>query len=101
MLSERTKLQWGTYVAARQARITPFGDRDELQRFLVGLHLRGEELTLPELHALLDQVGLDSAERESLIELVEAGLELLEAYDEIVAAEDAAYDDPEQGGFRI
>lgn len=101
MLSERTRLQWDTYVAARRAQATPFGDRDELHRFLVGVHLRGELLTAPELRDLLDKVTADAAERDALGTFVENGLALLVSYEGLLAAEDEAYNEGAQGGFQV
>lgn len=90
MLSERSRRQWAAYLAAREAQATPFGDRDELHRFLVGVHRRGEELTAPELRDLLEQSGADPAERDTLAAVVEDGLSLLASYERLVAAEGPA-----------
>lgn len=93
MLSERSRLQWETYLAARRSQATPFGDRDELPRFLVGVHVRGEQLTVPELGELLDKAGSVVAERDAIPSFVEDGLALLGSYARIVAYEDGAYAD--------
>lgn len=98
MLSERSKLQWDTYPAAHRALATPFGDRDELHPFIIGAHLRGEQLTAPELGELLDKGGADAAERDAVASLVENGLALLASYERIVAFEDGAHGDGD-GGF--
>lgn len=102
LLSERTRLQWNTYLAAKKAQATPFGDRDELHRFVIGVHLRGELLTAAALRDLLDQATGDGAERDALASFVEDGLALLASYERLVAAE--AGDDDEggvHGGFMI
>ncbi|MGH9282703.1 MAG: hypothetical protein ACRD0S_07170 [Acidimicrobiales bacterium] len=101
MLSERARHQWSAYVSARTADLSPFGNRDELHRFLAGIHLRGEVLAAAELKTLLDEAGVEGQEREDLVGLVEAGLALLQAYDRIVDAEDQAYEDVDEAGFRI
>lgn len=101
LLSERARLQWDAYVAAKQAQTTPFGDRDELHRFLIGIHLRGEQLTTGELGELLDQATGEATERVALETLVDDGLALLTSYERIMAAEDAAYDDAAQGGSQV
>ena len=101
MLSERARLQWDTYVAAKQAQATPFGHRDELHRFLIGIHLRGELLTAPELRELLDSATADATERDALADFIEAGLALLASYERIMAAEDEAYADGAEGGFQV
>lgn len=101
MLSERARLQWDTYVAARKSHATPFGDRDELHRFLIGVHLRGEQLTARELRDLLDIATDEAAERDALLTFVEDGLALLVSYERLTAAEDEAYVDGVQGGFQV
>ena len=101
MLSERSKVQWDAYVAARSAQTTPFGHRDELHRFLVGVHLRGEPLTAQELRALLDRVTGDDAERDALAAFVEQSLALLRFYDQLVEGEDDNYSDRAEGGFEL
>lgn len=101
MLSERARLQWDTYVAAKQAQTTPFGDRDELHRFLIGVYLRGEQFTAPEMKDLLDKATADVAERDALGTFVEDGLALLASYERLTAAEDEAYFDGAQGGFQV
>lgn len=101
MLSQRARLQWDTYVAARQAQATPFGHRDELHRFLIGIHLRGEQVTAAELGELLDGATADAAERDALGALVDNGLALLVSYERQVAAEDASYVEDVHGGFQV
>lgn len=101
MLSERARLQWDTYVAAKKAQATPFGDRDELHRFLIGVHLRGEQFTAPELGELLGKVTADVAERDALATFVEDGLALLASFERLTSAEDEAYVDGAQDGFQV
>ncbi len=101
MLSERARHQWTAYAEARAAAAAPFGDRDELHRFLVGIHLRGELLPAPELRALLDEAGLEGSERDEAVTLIDFGLALLAFYDRLVENEDGAYVDAEDHGFRI
>ena len=102
MLSERARHQWTAFATARQAHTTPFGERDELHRFLVGIHLRGEVLAAAELGALLDEAGVEGREREDLATVVEAGLALLSAYDRQVEYEEQTYEEAQDhGGFRI
>ena len=93
MLSERSRLQWDTYLAARRAQTTPFGDRDELHRFVIGVHLRGEQMTAPEPGELLDEGGAGAAERDSMGSVVEIGLALPSSYARIVAFADGAHAD--------
>lgn len=90
MLSERSRLQWDTYVAARKAQAAPCGDRDELHRFMIGVHLRGEQLTAPELGDLLDAAGADAAERDAVSTFVENGMALLQSYDRLVDADEGS-----------
>lgn len=101
LLSERARLQWDTYVAARKAHATPFGDRDELHRFLIGIHLRREQLTAPELRDLLAGATDEAAERDALGTFVEDGLALLASYERLTAADEEAYVDGAQGGFQV
>lgn len=101
MLSERARHQWTAYVRARSAEVAPFGDRDELHRFLIGIHLRGEDVAAPELRPLLDEAGLAGEERQDVMTLIESGLALLAAYDRLVEGEDGAYEDSDDHGFRI
>lgn len=101
MLSDRSRLQWDTYLAARQAQATPFGHRDELHRFLIGVHLRGEQLAVAELRELLAKAGTDGPERDALHAFVEDGLALLASYERIVAVEDEADVDGVEGGFQV
>lgn len=101
MLSERARLQWDTYVAARKAHATPFGDRDELHRFVIGITLRGELLTTSELGDLLDKATTDPAERDALAAFIEDGLALLASYERLVEAEEAAYSDGVHGGYQV
>lgn len=100
MLSERSRQQWTTYAQARAAEGSPFGDRDELHRFLIGVHLRGEALAAGELKGLLDEAGAEGQDREDLVALVESGLALLEFYERLVEAEDANYEDADEAGWR-
>lgn len=93
MLSERSKLQWDTYLAARRAQATPFGDRDELHRFVIGVHLRGEQATVAEMGELIDKASPDTTERDAIGSFVEDGLALLASYERIVSFEDGAYVD--------
>lgn len=101
MLSDRARHQWRAYTEARAAAAAPFGDRDELHRFLVGMHLRGELLPAAELRGLLDEAGIDGRERDEIVTLIESGLALLDLYDRLVENEDGAYQDAEDHGFRI
>lgn len=101
MLSERSRVQWDAYAAARTAQATPFGHRDELHRFLVGVHLRGETPTAQELRELLGKVTADDAERDGLTDFVEQSLALLQFYDRLVDGEDEHYTDRVEGGFEL
>jgi hypothetical protein len=68
----------------------------------VGVHRRGEVLSPAELSALLDEAGVDGAERDELVERVEWGLALLDVYARQVDAEDTAHDEvTEHGGIGI
>ncbi|MGI8685059.1 MAG: hypothetical protein ACR2MO_08245 [Acidimicrobiales bacterium] len=100
MLSDRSRLQWDTFLAARRAHATPFGDRDELHRFIIGVHLRGEQVTAPDMGELLDKAGAGVSERETVGSFVENGLALLASYERIVAFEDGAYADSD-GVFEV
>ena len=103
MLSERARHQWTAFAMARLAATAAFGDRDELHRFLVGLHLRGELLSAAELAGLLDEAGLTGADRDDLVTLIESGLALLTSYDRMRGAEERAYaeEEEEHGGFLL
>ncbi len=61
MLSECSKLQWDTDLAARRAHATPFGDRDDLRRFVTRVHLRGGQATVAETVDLLYKASPDTA----------------------------------------
>ncbi|HVM01651.1 MAG TPA: hypothetical protein VM263_03195 [Acidimicrobiales bacterium] len=102
MVSDRGRLQWGAYVQARARDngVLPAGD--ELNRFLVGLHMRGEVLAAAELASLLDEAGLEGAERDGLVERIQWGLSLLDAYAHQLDLEESAYEEVhEHGGFEI
>lgn len=101
MLSDRARHQWAAYATARKAATAPFGHRDELNRFLVGLHLRGEQLTAAELSDLIDAAGVHGQDREELVSAVETGLELLAFHQRQLEVEERGYDDPEGAGLRI
>jgi hypothetical protein len=101
MLSDRARHQWTAFATARKADTAPFGRRDELNRFLVGVHLRGEQLTAAELSDLLDEAGVEGQDREELVSLVETGLGLLAFYERQLEVEERGYEDPEGAGFRI
>lgn len=93
MLSERLRRQWDAYLTARAAGPTAFAARDELHRFLAGVHRRGEDLTAAELGELLDAAGAGAADRDALARAVESGLALLTAYDRGADAEEPAHAD--------
>lgn len=102
MLSERSRSHWETFVRARGSGSAPVLERDELYRFLVGVHLRGEEVTAHELKELLDSADLGDDDRLALTAFVSSALELLASYDAILdedrrAREGVAGDD----GFGI
>jgi len=102
MVSDRCRLQWGAYAQARGHDTAVFQARDELHRFLVGLHLRGEVLSAADLGSLLDEAGVDAAERDELVERIHWGLALLDSYRARVEEEQAEYDEVrEYGGFEI
>lgn len=84
MISERSRTEWEGFARARASAAAPFLDSDRLFRFLVGLHLRGEELTAHELKELLDGTGLGEGERRDLTAFVEAALGMLAAYDAVL-----------------
>lgn len=93
MLSERSRSQWETFVRARRTGTATVLERDELHRFLVGVHVRGEELTAHELKELLDGTDLDDDDRVALTTFVSSGLGLLVSYDAIVEEDQRAYED--------
>lgn len=102
MVSDRAREQWRAYVRARDRDTALFDERDELHRFVVGLHLRTEMLSTADLGSLLDEAGLDAGEREAVTDGIESGLSLLAAYDQLVRQEDEAYSDVDRhGGFEI
>lgn len=101
MLSDRARYQWTAYATARRADTAPFGVGDELNRFLVGIHLRGEQITAAELGDLIDEAGVEGKDREELVTLVETGLGLLSFYERQLQVEERGYEDPEGAGFRI
>ena len=102
MVSDRARQLWSAYVRARGTGTAPFCERDELHRFLVGLHLRSEVLSAAGLASLLDEAGVEGDERQALVEGIESGLALLDAYVRQVGMEDGAYEDVETfGGFEI
>lgn len=91
-------MHWDAYVAARSAQTTPFGDRDELHRFIVGVHLSGEPLTAQDLRELLDRVAGDDAERDALATFIEQSLALLTFYDQR-PGDDDDYDSDQMEGW--
>ncbi|MDP9389742.1 MAG: hypothetical protein M3Q48_17955 [Actinomycetota bacterium] len=102
MLSERSRSQWDTFVRARASDTAPVLERDELHRFLVGVHLRGEELTAHELKELLDGTDLGDEDRLALTSFVSSALGLLTSYDAILEEDQRAYeDDPADDGFEL
>ena len=102
MLSDRARLQWDSYVQARGDDKGPFRARDELNRFLVGVRMRGEPVSAADLAALMDEAGVQGAERDELVTRVEWGLSLLDAHAHQLDLEDSAYTEVHQyGGFEI
>lgn len=62
---------------------------------LVGIHVRGEEMTAGELAAILDEVALPEAARDEAVAYIESAVHLLDTYDASVRREEASYDDDE------
>lgn len=103
MLSDRAREQWAAYVQARGSDTALFDERDELHRFMVGLHVRGEPLSAADLASLLDAAGLaEGDERDGIVSRIEAGLALLDSYERHLNVEHEVYGEVERyGGFEI
>lgn len=102
MSSEWARLEWDAYVQTRGHDDGPFRADDELNRFLVGIKIRGELVSAAEMAALMDQAGVRGAERDDLVTRIEWGLSLLDAYTGQVDMADAAYAEVQEcGGFEI
>jgi hypothetical protein len=91
MSSQWARLEWDAYVQTRGHDNGPFRANDELNRFLVGVKIRGELLSAAELAALLDEAGVQGAERDDLVARIEWGLSLLDAYTRQRDLADEAY----------
>lgn len=87
MLSERSQVQWHQLTAGEDGRVAAL-DREALAPWLVGIHLRGEELSAHDLRGLLDELDLPDDERDGLVAYVEAALGLLATYDVALAFDD-------------
>ena len=84
MLSEQAQADWAAFTeATTEASL----DRDMLNRFLIGLHRRGENLYAHDLKTLLDEAALPAEAREQVMAFVEPALSLLAAYDQVLADE--------------
>jgi hypothetical protein len=90
MLSEQAQAEWAAFMEATgEAAI----DRDMLNRFLIGLHRRGESLYAHDLKTLLDEASLPPDARDEVMAFVEPALSLLAAYDRVQSEEDEWYVD--------
>jgi hypothetical protein len=89
----------GWHRAARQNGAGNAGaEPDRLNRFLIGIHRRGENLDAHELKLLVDQTSLSTDVGAQLIAFVAPALALLARYDQVQRAEEEWYDDEDLAG---
>ncbi|MEO6121675.1 MAG: hypothetical protein ABIW46_09530 [Acidimicrobiales bacterium] len=97
MLSERSRAEWQALVGGPSGAAALL-DRHVMAAFLVGVHVRGEEVAAHELADLVDRSALPTDEREGLIGYVESAFHLLEAYDRSVQRDEDFYDQDQSDG---
>ena len=80
-LSQRSRAQWAAF--AQSVGSDGYGppDQELLNRFLIGVHQRGEELLAHDLKELVDDLEVSPELALEVVSLVESGFALLEAYD--------------------
>ena len=88
-LSQESLQEWEAVAASLGTDASRPLDRELLNRFLIGVHSRGEELSAHDLALLLDELDVQPERARELVSLIEAGLGLLEDYDRLRGAEGA------------
>jgi len=81
VLSTDAQWQWEAFAASLEPGGPDLLRRDLLNRFVVGVHLRGKECTAHDLKLLLDATSLDQEGRDAVVGFVEPALALLATYD--------------------
>ena len=87
-LSERSLSEWSAFAQSAGADASNPFDRDLLNRFLIGVHNRGEELSAHELKTLVDELDMAPELARELISFVGPALALLHAYDRATGFDD-------------
>lgn len=87
MLSQRSQDEWRALVGGPDG-ASVLLEREALNPFLVGVHLRGEEVVANDLARLLDGAAVPDDERDGLAAYVEAALHLLDIYDQSMQDDD-------------
>lgn len=97
-LSEQSHQQWEAFARSVGSDVSHPLDRELLNQFLIGLRLRGEELSAHDLKTLVEELDVGAELALEIVSFVEPALALLEAYDRSLtatAAPDEDGDDPE------
>ena len=102
-LSEQSLREWDAVATSMGTDASRPLDRELLNRFLIGVHRRGEELSAHDLALLVGELDVQPELARELVSFIEAGLALLEDYDRLspegddepAAEED---DDDDMGG---
>ncbi|MDP9074608.1 MAG: hypothetical protein M3N98_10625 [Actinomycetota bacterium] len=95
MLSEHARQDWQAYAdAIGNAGAEP----DRLNRFLIGVHRRGEEFDAHELKSLLEATSLTTAAQAELISFISPALALLASYEQVLRVEEEWFDEEEMAG---
>lgn len=92
-LSERSLAEWRAFAESAGADASSPFDRDLLNRFLVVVHNRREELSAHELETLVDALDVGPDLAHELISFMGPALALLEDYDRLNGYEDSVDDD--------
>ncbi len=87
-LSERSLSEWSAFAQSAGADASKPLDRDLLNRFLIVVHNRGEELSAHELKTLVDELDVGPDLARELISFIGPALALLEAYDRATGSGD-------------
>lgn len=92
MLSDEARAHWQAFAELMTAEGGHVLHRDQLNAFLISIHLWGEELSAHELKELLEALPLEADQRRELGSFVEGGLALLVAYDRATQLDDGPDD---------
>ncbi|MDQ3680681.1 MAG: hypothetical protein M3378_09115 [Actinomycetota bacterium] len=80
-LSEQSMAEWAAFARVAGSDVSRPLDLELLNHFLIGVHLRGEEISAHELKMLVDRLEVSPELALELVSFVAPALGLLEAYD--------------------